>query len=55
MADQQYDISPEQRRLFEDRAKRRAVLRAEFLKQVTNPHIHATGEAGGVVCTNYYT
>lgn len=53
MADQQYDVSPAQRRLLEDRARRRATLRAEFLKQISNPHVHATGDAGGVVSIKY--
>lgn len=51
---QQYDVSPEEKRLLELQAKRKAVLRAEFLKQISNPHIHATGEAGGVVSSDFF-
>lgn len=49
MADQQYDVPLAERRLLEEKAKRRAVLRQEFLKQISNPHQHATGESGAVV------
>lgn len=43
-----FEQSPEERRILIEKAKRRAVLRADYLKQVTNPHKH--GEGGCVVC-----
>lgn len=49
MADKQYDISAAERRFLEEKAKRRTVLRQEFLKQISDPHKHGTGESGGVV------
>ncbi|XP_066993385.1 NADH dehydrogenase [ubiquinone] 1 beta subcomplex subunit 4 [Anabrus simplex] len=48
MAADQYDVSAAKRRLLEDKAKQRAILRQEYIKQITNPHRHATGE-GGVI------
>ncbi|CAH1381537.1 NADH dehydrogenase [ubiquinone] 1 beta subcomplex subunit 4 [Tenebrio molitor] len=47
MADQ-YDITPERRKVLEENAKRRTVLRNEFLKQVSDPFRHASGEGGTV-------
>uniref|UniRef100_A0A1B6D6E1 NADH dehydrogenase [ubiquinone] 1 beta subcomplex subunit 4 n=1 Tax=Clastoptera arizonana TaxID=38151 RepID=A0A1B6D6E1_9HEMI len=32
--------------LFEKKQKQRAALRAEYWKQITNPHRHGTGEGG---------
>ncbi|KAI5701526.1 uncharacterized protein LOC103514037 [Diaphorina citri] len=34
------------RELFEKKTKMRMALREEFIKQVYNPHRHATGEGG---------
>jgi hypothetical protein len=48
MADQ-YDITPDRRKVLEENAKRRTVLRNEFLKQVSDPFRHASGEGGTVV------
>nr|CAH7727996.1 unnamed protein product [Callosobruchus chinensis] len=48
MASQQYDVDPNFRQVVEEKAKRRAVLREEFLKQRFNPFQHATGEGGTV-------
>lgn len=42
-----YEQTAEERRLILDRTKRRAELRAEFLKQTSNPFKH--GEGGAVV------
>ena len=33
-----YDISPEERRLIEERGRQRANLKAEWQKKITNPH-----------------
>jgi hypothetical protein len=49
MADKQYDVSAKDKRLVEAYAKRRAVLREEYIKQITNPHRHGTGEGGTLV------
>ncbi|KAJ9573762.1 hypothetical protein L9F63_008845, partial [Diploptera punctata] len=46
MADRQYDVSAAERRRVEEYAKRRAALRQEYIKQITNPHRHGTGEGG---------
>nr|CAI5846047.1 unnamed protein product [Callosobruchus analis] len=48
MAAQQFDVDPNFRKILEEKAKRRLILREEFLKQRTNPFQHATG-AGGTV------
>uniref|UniRef100_A0A336MY24 NADH dehydrogenase [ubiquinone] 1 beta subcomplex subunit 4 n=1 Tax=Culicoides sonorensis TaxID=179676 RepID=A0A336MY24_CULSO len=34
--------------VLKQKAERRAALRAEFWKQTTNPHRHATGEGGHI-------
>lgn len=47
MADQRYDITPEQKEILLERAKRRTFLRNEFQKQVWDPSRHAEG--GSVV------
>ncbi|KAJ6639923.1 hypothetical protein Bhyg_12670 [Pseudolycoriella hygida] len=47
-----YEQSAEERRLLLERAQRRAVLRAEFLKQTTNPFVH--GEGGNLYDPGYY-
>lgn len=52
---EQYDVTAAERRRLEDQARRRATLRAEFLKQASNPHLHATGEAGAVVSNSTQT
>jgi len=44
--DGQFDVSAKDRRLIEDRAKLRAELRKEFVKQVTNPHRQSGSEGG---------
>ena len=49
MADKQYDVSPEFRKLFERKQKQRMEYRNYFLKNITNPYRHATGEGGHVV------
>lgn len=43
-----FEQSAEERRILLEKAKRRAVLRAEFLKQTSNPFNH--GEGGSLVC-----
>lgn len=32
-----------------EKMKRTAELRAEYIRQITNPHRHATGEGGAIV------
>jgi hypothetical protein len=49
MADKQYDVPTKDKRLVEEYSKRRAVLREEYIKQITNPHRHGTGEGGTLV------
>lgn len=49
MADERYDVSPEQKEILLERAKRRAFLRNEFQKQIWDPHRHASLEGGAVV------
>ncbi|ODM90468.1 NADH dehydrogenase [ubiquinone] 1 beta subcomplex subunit 4 [Orchesella cincta] len=39
----QYDASPKEQRLVEDRARLRAEFRKEYVKQITNPHRHGHG------------
>lgn len=51
MADKQFDLSPEQKKLFLQRAQRRQELRTEFLKIKHNPF---QGLAGGVVSTSCF-
>ena len=55
MADKQYDVSAKGKRLVEEYAKRRAVLREEYIKQITNPHRHGTGEGGILVRNRHHT
>lgn len=43
-----YEQSPEERSILIEKAKRRAELRADYLKQLSNPHKH--GDGGCVVC-----
>lgn len=43
-----YEQSAEVRQILTEKAKRRAVLRAEYIKQASNPYKH--GEGGVVVC-----
>lgn len=45
----QFDVTPEQKSIIEEKAKRRLALREEFLKQASNPFKHASGEGGAVV------
>jgi len=42
----QYDVTPQERRNVEDRARLRQNLRSEWLKLYENPHRMATGEMG---------
>jgi hypothetical protein len=49
MADKQYDDSAATKRTVEAYAKRRALLREQYIKQITNPHRHGTGEGGTLV------
>ncbi|XP_049805340.1 uncharacterized protein LOC126248418 [Schistocerca nitens] len=51
MADQQFGVSRQNRDLIEAAAKRRALLRQEYIKLTTNPHRHATGEGGVLLDT----
>ncbi|XP_023019571.1 NADH dehydrogenase [ubiquinone] 1 beta subcomplex subunit 4 [Leptinotarsa decemlineata] len=45
---QQYDVDDATRKLLEEKAKRRLVLREQFLKMKSDPFQHATGEGGTV-------
>lgn len=47
-----YDISRVERKILEERAKRRATLRHEYLKQIENPFRQALGTGGTVVNIN---
>ncbi|KDR12405.1 uncharacterized protein LOC110836277 [Zootermopsis nevadensis] len=46
MADKQLDVKPAEKRAVEAYSKRRVALREEYIKQITNPHRHGTGEGG---------
>ncbi|CAH1995697.1 unnamed protein product [Acanthoscelides obtectus] len=48
MASQQFDVDSNTRQIIEEKAKRRAFLREEFIKQKTNPFQHASGGGGTV-------
>ncbi|KAL3183320.1 hypothetical protein MRX96_000296 [Rhipicephalus microplus] len=37
------DLTPEEKRLVEERAKLKAQLRQEYLRQLTDPHKHGSG------------
>ncbi|XP_017777382.1 PREDICTED: uncharacterized protein LOC108563268 [Nicrophorus vespilloides] len=45
---EQFDVSALQKQVLLEKAKRRTVLREEFLKQTSNPFRHASGEGGAV-------
>ena len=47
--DLQVDESPKERRLVEERARMRAQLRTEYIKQWTNPYRHASLDGGYIV------
>ena len=51
MADQ-FDCSADRRKILEENAKRRTFLRNVFLKEVSDPFRHASGEGGTVVSRN---
>jgi len=55
MADKEYHVTAKNKRLVEDYAKRRTVLREEYIKQRTNPHRHGTGEGGTLVRNRCHT
>jgi hypothetical protein len=55
MADKQYDVTAKDKRLVQEYTKRRAVLREEYIKQITNPHRHGTGEGGTLVRNRRHT
>ncbi|KAJ8943301.1 hypothetical protein NQ318_004742 [Aromia moschata] len=44
----QFDVNSETRGILEEKAKRRAVLREQFLKAKTDPFQHASGHGGTV-------
>ncbi|XP_013784055.1 uncharacterized protein LOC106468189 [Limulus polyphemus] len=46
MGDGQVDASFEEKRAVAERAKLRAALKKEYIKQLTDPHRHASGEGG---------
>jgi len=43
-----------ERRLVQDRAALRAELRAEYVKQASNPFRHVKGDGGYLVCCMYF-
>ncbi|KAF7995133.1 hypothetical protein HCN44_004605 [Aphidius gifuensis] len=43
-----YDVSRVERKILEEKAKRRAILRHEYLKQIENPFRQALGTGGTV-------
>lgn len=49
-----FELSADQRRLETLKYTRRMELRAQFLKQQQNPHIHLASEGGHLVNTNLY-
>ncbi|XP_063241723.1 uncharacterized protein LOC134541910 [Bacillus rossius redtenbacheri] len=51
MADEQFGISRNERRVIEAAAQRRAALRQEYWKLISDPHRHATGQGGTVFDT----
>ena len=51
--DGQFDVTAKERRMIEDRARLRAELRKEFVKQVTNPHRLSGSEGGYLVRITY--
>lgn len=46
--DKQYGVSKEEESRIRRRAEMRDVLKREYRKQITNPHIYAKGEGGYV-------
>lgn len=44
-----FELNAEQRRLVEIKNQRRAELRAEYLKNIHDPHRHSKGEGGHLV------
>lgn len=51
---EQFNVSSEQRKVLEDRARRRVALRNEFMKLQTDPLRHASGEGGTVVSLSFH-
>lgn len=49
----QYNLDENTKKLFLDKAKRRAELREEFLKLKFDPFRHASQEGGVLVCFSY--
>lgn len=48
-----FELNAEQRRLLEIKNQRRAELRAQYLKQISDPHRQAIGEGGHLVNKSY--
>lgn len=46
MAAKQYDVHPQVVKDAEEKAKRRAALKREYFKQITDPFKHGKGEGG---------
>ncbi|KAG8227593.1 hypothetical protein J437_LFUL000692 [Ladona fulva] len=46
MAGKQYDISPQVLKDIEEKAKKRAALKREYFKLITDPFRHGTAEGG---------
>jgi len=44
--DKQFDVSPKEIENIKKRAQLREIAKREYLKQVTNPYRHGTGEGG---------
>lgn len=51
---EQYDVSPEFRKLFERKQQQRMEFRAHYLKNLLNPYRHMTQEGGHIVSYNFY-
>lgn len=49
-----YELSAEKRQLETVKYQRRMDLRSEFLKQQSNPHVHAEKGGGVLVCIKVY-
>jgi len=49
MADKQFDVSPQEQRNFLEKQKHRQLMREYLIKNISNPHRHATSEGGTLV------
>lgn len=51
---QNFELSAEQRRLQQLKHDQRLALRAQFWKNMTDPHRHGSGEGGALVSSNFH-